>query len=88
MSTERLPIETIQLIKEYIPRDRDMRSPAAKCLKYAMYYYNREWFSPSFHIWALQHYVGSLEEYTDLHSLAIGEDPGWEGDAIFYNDSE
>ena len=35
-----LPEDVIQKIKEYLPRDRYMRSPATKCIENLMHLYN------------------------------------------------
>ena len=35
-----LPEDVIQKIKEYLPRDRYMRSPATKCIENLMHIYN------------------------------------------------
>ena len=75
-----IPIEIVQNIKAYGPHDRNMSSPTARCVRYAMFYYEGPHFGRTtpFNVWCMRDYVGSLEEYYDLRAMAEGKAPGWE----------
>ena len=37
---DNLPLELIKTIAEYIPRDRDMKSPSSDCIRHLIRFYN------------------------------------------------
>ena len=54
-----IPQEIIQKIKDYTPRDKDMKSPTAARLKSLLYYYNYDY----------EEIYNLIDEWGDQHGL-------------------
>ena len=66
-----LPSEIVQNIKAYMPRDRDMSSPTARCIRQAKYKYGEHKFW-NYHVWLLSFQEFVLSDFlrTSPYSFA------------------
>ena len=61
---DNLPLELIQHIKEYIPRDRDKKSPSSDCIRQMVSDFESQWDGQI--KWSLQSLFGVREEMKRL----------------------